>query len=146
MSDIKVQIEVPLDEDGFMELQCPFCQESFKLVADEMQSDDVVGIFCPNCGLTTDVQEFLTSEVLENLQIKANNIAVEMLNDGLRKMEKESKGLLKVQEKLTLEPEKPLYVKNNDFESTTFSCCGKSAKVSYGKGIIGVYCPYCGTK
>jgi hypothetical protein len=146
MSDIKVQIEVPVDEDGFLELQCPFCNESFKLDVDEVQSEDVVGIFCPYCGLTSDVQEFYTSEVLENLQIKANNIAIEMLNDGLRKIEKESKGLLKVKEKHTLESEKTLYVKSNDFEPVTFNCCGKSTKVSYGKGTTVVYCPYCGTK
>lgn len=146
MSDEKISISIPLDEDGFLELQCPFCNEVFRLDNDEVQSDDVLGIFCPNCGLTGELNDFYTDDVIESAQIAAMNLAKEMLNESFKKMEKKSGGFFKVKEKLKTEPEKIIFLKNKDVEPMFFTCCEKSAKVSFNLKENGAYCPYCGVK
>ena len=146
MSEEKTNIYIPTDEDGFIELQCPFCNEVFRLDADDVQSDDTLGIFCPNCGLTGEFNDFLTADVIESVQIAERNLAKEMINKELKKMEKESGGFLKVKEELELETEKTVFLKNMDASLITFACCEKSAKVSFHIEVNGAYCPFCGVK
>ena len=47
MSEIVFQIDIPSDDDGFVTLQCSFCNSRFKLTTADFQSDDVIYIFCP---------------------------------------------------------------------------------------------------
>lgn len=146
MSTETIEFSIPLDEDGFVELQCPFCKEVFRLNAEDVESDDVIGIFCPSCGLTGEINNFLTDDVLESAQIAAMNMARAYLNDSLKKLERESKGLLKVTEKLKPEPNNLLTIKKVDVDLMMFDCCGRSAKISPLANQCKAYCPYCGVK
>lgn len=44
-------ISIPLDEDGFLLLQCPFCRGFFKVRSEDYEADDVEELWCPLCGL-----------------------------------------------------------------------------------------------
>lgn len=88
MSEIVFKINIPDDDDGFVTLQCSFCSGRFKLNTEDFQSDDVIYIFCPYCGLQNEGNELLTDEVLEQVHIIAQNYMSSVINefvDGLEK-------------------------------------------------------------
>lgn len=68
---INLEISMPTDSDGFILLQCPLCGEYFKLTPDDIRADDVLQIWCPNCGLISD--NFLPEEVKELALRKIKN-------------------------------------------------------------------------
>ena len=54
MDNLRFNISIPSDEDGCVLFQCPNCGELFKVVVDEYESDSVLDIHCPLCGLISD--------------------------------------------------------------------------------------------
>ena len=46
-----MEISIPCDEDGFVELQCHLCGEHFKLLAKDINDESNIDIWCPYCGL-----------------------------------------------------------------------------------------------
>ena len=48
------EIAIPADNDGFALLQCNLCGEFFKLKPSDVQSDEVLNIWCPVCGLISE--------------------------------------------------------------------------------------------
>ena len=47
----KFEISVKSDEDGFISLQCRLCGEFFKLLANDLNDEANINIWCPYCGL-----------------------------------------------------------------------------------------------
>jgi transcription elongation factor Elf1 len=146
MSDGNIPIKIPCDNDGYVTFQCPFCNEVFKLSADEVQADDVINLFCPICGLMSEPNSFLSDKVIKHVQDIAMNYFKNLLNDSFKKMERNSKGFFKVTNKLKIEQEKLLYETENELQQVTFECCEKSAKIRLLNKELGAYCPYCGVK
>ena len=56
----ELSISIPLDENGFMLMQCPSCRGSFKVRSEDYEADDVEELWCPLCGLKND--SFLPDE------------------------------------------------------------------------------------
>lgn len=146
MSDEKLSISIPTDNDGFVTFQCPFCGEIFKLQAEEIQADDVINIFCPICGLMSEPSNFVTDNVIQHAQDVAMNYVKDLLNDNFKKMEHDSKGYFKITNKLKTEQEKLLYETESELQQVTFECCNKNAKIRLIDKELGAYCPYCGVK
>ena len=73
MSNISLEISIPLDKDGFMEMECDFCKNRFMLHKDVYESEDNINFFCPICGLPNKTNTFFCPEVLEKAQQKALN-------------------------------------------------------------------------
>ena len=57
------EIAIPADNDGFALLQCNLCGEFFKLKPSDVQSDEVLNIWCPVCGLISD--GYFTQDVID---------------------------------------------------------------------------------
>lgn len=147
MGDKFFEIQIPTDIDGFVLLKCQYCCEFFKLIPDEMQSDDVIEIICPSCGLKC--ENYLTDDVIELAVKKSNNIALEMINKEFKKMEKKFKnGMFSVDYKQLSkkEIENPILLGIDALELQKYNCCKKSAKIKPLYKIISSYCPYCGVK
>ena len=51
MDNITFSLSIPLDEDGFLEMECDYCKERFMLSKETFEGEDNLDFFCPICGL-----------------------------------------------------------------------------------------------
>jgi hypothetical protein len=149
MADVSFQITVPSDNDGCITLQCPFCDDRFKLTVEDFQREDILEIFCPYCGLRHQPSQFLRDEVIEQAQIIASNYAKSLLNQWVKDIEKSTKRnklvKFKAGKRPKLEAEKILF-EQEELEITTLVCCQVTVKTRPLNKVIGVYCPCCGVR
>lgn len=147
MSDIHMEISIPTDNDGFVLLQCPFCGEFFKLRPNEMETEDVIEIWCPCCGLKS--ENHLTDDVIELALKMGKNVAMDMIFDELKKWERNFKGSgisFKADKKPSRESENPIVAGIEALEVEKYRCCKKEAKIKPLIKMCGSYCPYCGVR
>lgn len=141
------EIAIPADNDGFALLQCNLCGEFFKLKPNDVQSDEVLNIWCPVCGLISD--GYLTQDVIDLALKMATNIANDLLFDSLKDMQKNFNGgfiSMKISKKPDREIESPIVYGIEALEVQKYKCCKKQAKIKPLVKIFGSYCPYCGVK
>lgn len=141
------EIDIPADNDGFALLQCNLCSEFFKLKPSDVQSDEVLNIWCPVCGLISD--RYFTQDVIDLALKMATNIANDLLFDSLKDMQKRSNGgfiSMKISKKPDREIESPIVSGIEALEIQKYKCCKKQAKIKPLVKIFGSYCPYCGVK
>ena len=144
---VDLQMSLPLDEDGFVEMECDYCKNRFMIHESVYSDDQNLHFFCPICGLPNDINTFYCPEVLELAQQKAVNYMNEelrrQLSPNLRKINKH--GLIKLSLEIPKqEPEKELFTPSNEYISFHQSCCGVDVKTLEFDSQIGVYCPVCG--
>lgn len=88
MSDeIHMEISIPTDDDGYVLLQCEHCGSYFKATPSDIEDDGVLEIFCPSCGLVS--ENYATEDVIELALAMAENVAMDMVYDTLKKMERQ---------------------------------------------------------
>ena len=141
------EIAIPADNDGFALLQCNLCGEFFKLKPSDVQSDEVLNIWCPVCGLISD--GYFTQDVIDLALKMATNIANDLLFDSLKDMQKRFNGgfiSMKISKKPDREIESPIVSGIEALEIQKYSCCKKQAKIKPLVKMFGSYCPYCGVK
>ncbi len=141
------EIAIPADNDGFALLQCNLCGEFFKLKPSDVQSDEVLNIWCPVCGLISD--RYFTQDVIDLALKMATNIANDLLFDSLKDMQKRFNGgfiSMKISKKPDREIESPIVSGIEALEIQKYKCCKKQAKIKPLVKIFGSYCPYCGVK
>ena len=116
-----MEINIPCDEEGFVELQCHLCGEHFKLLVQDINDESNIDIWCPYCGLN-----------------EKNN----MIFDSLKKMEKSIKKnkCVKPKEEII----SPIKSKIDNLEIKHYKCCGTVAKINPLSIETGSYCPLCG--
>ncbi len=148
MSEQQFTIQKPSDNDGFSKLECPHCGDEFKLYTDDLYDDSVIELFCPSCGLPSEVSEFLPQDVVEHAMTVAENEMKHMVNEFIKGLEKSFKGnkFMKVKAGKKLKMDEPrLLAENDDLEDYSFECCAKKGKVTtLAKASVSPYCPYCG--
>lgn len=138
-------IEIPCDDDGFVLLQCPQCGELFKLRPEDYESDDVIEVSCPSCGIASD--NYLTDEVVELARTKAMNAALKMLEAEMKKLERKTKGnpvSFKAGKPLKRESESALMPSIDTLSRVTCDCCGRQSKISRLLKMSKFVCPLCG--
>lgn len=142
-----LSISIPLDEDGFIEMECDYCKNRFMLHQTVYSDDANLHFFCPICGLPNAINTFYCEEVLE----AAQQMALNYLSDEIQKQLSPSirqfnrNGLLKMSLKVPdREPEKELYKPINEYVLTHQYCCEIDVKTLEFDNQIGIYCPICG--
>lgn len=149
MSEINFGINVPSDNDGFITLQCPFCDDRFKLTVVDFEREDIIEIFCSYCGLRHEHSHFLTDEVIEQAHIVAGNYLKSQVNKWAKDLERSSRSNkyieLKASTPLKEDEEKTLFEKE-ELETYNLSCCKVTIKTAPINKIIGAYCPCCGVR
>jgi len=106
MSEIKMNLSFPLDDDGFFRRKCPFCRKEFKILLEKDELDDFAqkGIdsfmtelkeeaadlddssrletefICPYCGQQSPSDSWWTQEQLAYIGVVAKNIMAKMVN------------------------------------------------------------------
>ena len=140
-------IEIPLDDDGFIEMECFYCKNRFMLHQSVFSDEANIHFFCPICGLPNDINAFYCPEVLEAVQQKAINYMKDeiqrQLGSTIRSINKNSffKMSLDVPKN---EPEKELYKPIKEYTLSHQCCCDIDVKVLELDNLIGIYCPICG--
>lgn len=147
MSDVSLEVSIPLDEDGFVEMGCDFCKNRFMLHKDVYENEENLNFFCPICGLPNRINSFFCPEILEAAQRKALNYMYSEINHRLGKTIRDinRSGLIKMEMKIPhQEAEKELYAPLKDYEVVHEICCDVDVKVKTLDKEIGIYCPICG--
>ena len=68
-----MEISIPCDEDGFVELQCHLCGEHFKLLAKDINDESNIDIWCPYCGLNGKKPK---EEIISPIKSKIDNLEI----------------------------------------------------------------------
>ena len=144
MDDFSISISIPTDDDGFVLLKCPKCGEFFKLPPSDIESDEVIDIHCPLCGMVSD--NYITDDVIELAEKKALNQIMGNFYTEMKKLERNNRNsFIKFKTtKPTEEEEIPIRSTINSLEVVNFECCDRQAKIRYLLNYCGCYCPYCG--
>lgn len=145
MDNLRFNISIPSDEDGYVLFQCPHCGELFKVAVDEYESDSVLDIHCPLCGLISD--NFFTPDVIDLALSKTANVVVPELEELLKKKLGEmGNGLVSLSLKTNheKEPEIPIRQAVEALQMVTCKDCKRISKVSPALSMSLYTCPYCG--
>lgn len=144
MDDFSISISIPTDDDGFVLLRCPKCGEYFKLSADDIQSEEVLDIHCPQCGLISD--NYMTDDVIELAQAKAINHLLDNFYGEMKKIERKTRNsIVKIKaNKPKKEEEIPIRLAIDSMDIVDLECCNRQAKIRHLLNYCGCYCPYCG--
>lgn len=144
MDEFTNKISIPTDDDGFVLLQCPKCGEYFKLPPEDIESDDVVDIYCPLCGLVSDT--YITEDVIELAKAKALNKVLGDFYDDMKKLERKTRNSIIQVKANKPQKEEEISIKStiDSMEIVDFECCNRQGKIRHLLNYCGCYCPYCG--
>lgn len=141
----ELSIKLPIDEEGFVLLQCNLCGEYFKMKAEDLEAEENINIWCPYCGLKSD--NYIPEEVKEMAIKKAinqmNNIIYNSFKDLERNTRNNRSCRIKSGKKPREEEIHPIKVKINKLEDKEYKCCKKKVKVKPLLIETGSYCPFC---
>ena len=143
--DFSFTIEIPCDEDGFVLMQCPQCGEFFKLRPTDYESDDVLEVSCPACGIAS--ENYLTEDAIELAMVVAKNRVFEALHGEMKKLERKTKGKtvsFKAGRPPRPDDEPVLQPSIDALAITTCRHCGKQSKTSRLLSMSMFICPLCG--
>ena len=149
MSNVSFEIRIEGDSEGYIAFECPFCGSDFKLKADEFQNEDneFSELYCPYCGLINETSTFYTKEVMEQVEVIAQNYIADELNRMFGEIARNtnSSNFIKVKYK-KLEKVNIKELKNVDTVEQIMKCpiCNNHEKVLYCTGLSKVFCSYCG--
>ena len=144
----EIKISIPLDEDGFMLMQCPSCGAYFKVRSDDFEAEDVLELWCPLCGLKHD--SYWPSEVLELAKAKVMNQVFDAFDMEMRKVGKSLSRQpfikMTVTSNLLHKRECEILPAVDAYELTTCSFCGRSEKIRPLPKYVGAFCSFCGER
>ena len=147
MANTELSISIPLDEDGYLELECDFCKTRFMIAGEDYENKDMPFFFCPVCGLPNDLGTFYCPEILEKAQQLAAEWAMKEIDRAFGKTIRDinRSGIVKMSMQMPKrEPDKELYKPFDDYARHKTECCQMNVKVREIDEQIGIYCPICG--
>lgn len=143
--DMSFTIKIPCDEDGYALLQCPQCSEFFKLKPEDYESDDILEVCCPACGISSD--GYLTEDVIELALAIAKNVWFESTHKEMKKLERQTKGKdISFEAGRPPRPDTEPVLQPSIDTLSIVSCnhCGRQAKISRLISMSAFFCPLCG--
>ena len=150
MEEIRFEMTIQPDSEGYATFECPYCESQFKLSVDECQNEEDIyeDFCCPYCGLIGNRNKFYTREAIEEMQNRIYNLMTQVINKELTNMSRQLKKSKFLSMKVN--PLKEIAtneIVDRDTIEEIFQCtlCGKHEKVIYCQGISKIYCAYCGS-
>ena len=144
---MNMELKIPLDEEGFIEMECDFCKNRFMLHESVFQNEAYLHFFCPICGLPNTTGSFYTEEVHEAVERMALNYMYREIEKQLGSTIREinRSGFIKMNMNIPKsEPEKELFAPLKEYKCIHKNCCDIDIKATEFDLEIGVYCPVCG--
>lgn len=152
MGDMVISVEIPLDDDGFLDRQCPSvnCRRYFKVLHTDWEAAQVSAVVCPFCGYDDDPGNFTTVEQQDYLQQTALAIAQEKLQEMLsgfaksvnRRQSRNSLISINVTTKFS---EIAVPVTPEALDSLRLQIQCDQCSCTYAVVGAGFFCPLCGT-
>jgi hypothetical protein len=144
---IHKEVTIPLDIDGFLRRECPFCCREFKILKSDFESLDISNEYrCPYCGETADPRSWLTKGQKELFDKVVGNIAIDIINEefitALKELDNPSKGIRVTAHDLERGNEL-INPEINDMQIIELPCCQKRIKIDQA-WKSSIYCYYCG--
>ncbi len=142
---MELSIKLPVDNDGFIEYECPHCKKVFRLNKNLFaDNEDCQELHCPYCGLISETKKFYTSECVEYINKRAEQVALEEIHKTFKDMERKTKNSL-----IRFKAGKPTAYEISELKlhygiDRTVICemCENLYKIA--ESYVVSYCPYCG--
>lgn len=147
LGDVSFEIAIPPDDEGYILLQCSYCGEFFKLLADDCKNEGILDLYCPACGLISET--YITKDVFELAMVMAENYAMDKLYSAFKDLEHRTKNgpvKIKASKSPKRKEENPIRSGIEAMEISYYECCKKNAKIKPLLKFTGSYCPCCGVK
>lgn len=145
-----IKFNIPIDNEGFITLNCPHCNFAFKLEFSIANDENVIILYCPSCGLSSYPNNFIPLKILKHAETLISNEMKNILNDftdNLEKTFKKNKYVsFKKNKNFKIEIPEPLFETNHELETLELNCCNSKVKALKANILTGIYCPYCGVK
>ena len=141
---MKLSFEIPNDADGFSPAQCPLCSERFAIDPVEAESESVLEIRCPKCGMASDT--FIPEEIEEAIEARIGNAVIDAINKEMKKAGRRSRGKavrFRANE-IKSKPEPKIIPEISDLDVVLCAHCRRRSKVSASLSFSAWTCPYCG--
>lgn len=147
--EFRVDVSVPLDEDGYLGRQCPECSMSFRMNGEDYKAlSDDLELWCVYCGHHQEHSEFMTAQQRDRVMRAAGDlgmqIASQALSDAFRGLSRGGSGRsgLSISYK-----EKPFYPRplpgiDEERLARVRTCTG--CQVRYAVFDEHRFCPVCG--
>ena len=143
-----MSISIPLDEDGYLLLQCPRCGEFFKVLSGDYEAEDIEDLWCPMCGIKSD--SFGPDEVIELAKAKVLNQVLGDFSSELAKIgqttSRQSLIQMTVSSRFTEEREGDVLPSVDAFQVATCGFCGRQEKLKPLLKYVGAFCAFCGER
>jgi len=82
--EFRVDVSMPLDEDGYFGRQCPECSMSFRMNGeDEKALPDDLELWCVYCGHHQEHSEFMTAQQRDRVMRAAEDLGTQIVNQAL---------------------------------------------------------------
>jgi hypothetical protein len=150
MSERRLNVSFPLDDDGFLPRRCSTCERDFRCVEkDEPVETPPGGYFCPYCGIQA--HDWLTEAQNAIVQDTIHREASKVMNDALSGVLADLTGLFETtsQNPRSDPPERlrphPV-VDDDDMRLVDFACHLQVAVKVVHSWDRSVYCSLCGTE
>ena len=159
MSIIEIDIDLPLDEQGFLRRECPLCNRQYKIFKSEEErenlireivnynlaernattdndsSDNIEYLYCPYCLQKAPKEQWWTQEQLSYIRMYVDNIVVKMINDTMDNIARNVNRLnspyvrMKKPHKKRLQTEPWIPPEINDMTVVELPCCNTKMKI-----------------
>jgi len=169
---INRQVSFPRDEQGFFRWECPLCCREFKVLlkddelgqiaqssiedfliekgvhdrSDDEESEEPQEFFCPYCGQSAPSDHWWTQEQLAYIQVIAQNIMADLVNEQLIRPLNRSMGhgsFIRFEGKEMKKQDEWISPEASDMTVFNLPCCERQIKVADDwKGTI--HCFFCG--
>ena len=105
-SEVRLEMRLPLDSEGFLRRECPTCEREFKWYNPPEPERGTVtvadgGYFCPYCGVQAEPNTWLTKAQVELAHnVVTRRVVDPMLKgfvDDLKRIGRSSNGMLRVE-------------------------------------------------
>lgn len=151
MPEVRMAMSLPLDIDGFLRRECPYCKREFKVFPsgeeNETKEKDVLELICPYCGQSADKSSWWTTEQLRY----AKEVAFKkVLEPELKKLGRTLEGVSKdslVKVKMEKLPSKTPKIPEeaDDMKIFELRCCNERIKIEEN-WKDDVHCIICGKR
>ena len=148
--EIKVPIELPVDDDGFLRRECPSCEQQFKWYVHQEGDPDAEVVdqyYCPLCGVPSGLDTWCTPDQLDYAQGAAGPALDQYVSDIVAGAFKGIKGVeFKPNRDFTLNIPTPDPITEPNDMVTAQPPCHPNEPVKVPEASTGqVHCLICGT-
>lgn len=151
MEEYVVPLDIPADENGFIDRMCPEerCGRYFKILDQDMESSTSPTMTCPFCGATHESTEFNTFEQQEYIQEVGEAFAQQKLREMLGQFadtgrtKPSSNSLLRIDVTTSL-TDIPVPVSPEATEAMRLEIQCEHCNSTFAVVGAGFFCPFCG--